>query len=58
MKLIYNHLMLNLFGKNVLKLEKNNITPGTETMHLLRAEKGFIIAGQDTDGTMTLLIYK
>ncbi len=30
------------------------ITPyGTETMHLLRAEKGFIIAGQDTDGTMT-----
>ena len=22
-------------------------------MHLLRAEKGFIIAGQDTDGTMT-----
>ena len=31
-----------------------NITPyGTEAMHLLRAEKGFIIAGQDTDGTMT-----
>ena len=31
-----------------------NITPyGTETMHLLRAEKGFIITGQDTDGTMT-----
>ncbi len=31
-----------------------NITPyGTETMHLLRAEKGFIIVGQDTDGTMT-----
>ncbi len=31
-----------------------NITAyGTETMHLLRAEKGFIIAGQDTDGTMT-----
>ena len=22
-------------------------------MHLLRAEKGFIIVGQDTDGTMT-----
>ena len=33
---------------------KFNITPyGTETMHLLRAEKGFIIVGQDTDGTMT-----
>ena len=31
-----------------------NLTPyGTETMHLLRAEKGFIIVGQDTDGTMT-----
>jgi sarcosine oxidase subunit alpha len=30
------------------------ITPfGTETMHVLRAEKGFIIAGQDTDGTVT-----
>lgn len=26
---------------------------GTETMHILRAEKGFIVAGQDTDGTMT-----
>ncbi len=30
------------------------ITPyGTEGMHLLRAEVGFIIAGQDTDGTVT-----
>ncbi|MEJ2133262.1 MAG: aminomethyltransferase family protein, partial [Gammaproteobacteria bacterium] len=30
------------------------ITPfGTETMHVLRAEKGFIIAGQDSDGTVT-----
>ncbi len=26
---------------------------GTETMHLLRAEKGYIIVGQDTDGTVT-----
>ncbi|MFT5449290.1 MAG: sarcosine oxidase subunit alpha [Gammaproteobacteria bacterium] len=26
---------------------------GTETMHVLRAEKGFIIAGQETDGTVT-----
>ncbi len=26
---------------------------GTETMHVLRAEKGFIIVGQDTDGSMT-----
>ena len=31
-----------------------DITPyGTETMHVLRAEKGFIIVGQDTDGSMT-----
>jgi sarcosine oxidase subunit alpha len=30
------------------------ITPyGTETMHVLRAEKGLIIIGQDTDGTVT-----
>ena len=34
--------------------KKFNITPyGTEAMHLLRAEKGFIIVGQDTDGTLT-----
>ena len=26
---------------------------GTETMHALRADKGFIIVGQDTDGTVT-----
>jgi sarcosine oxidase subunit alpha len=33
--------------------EKYNLTPyGTETMHILRAEKGFIIAGQDTDGSV------
>ena len=31
-----------------------NLTPyGTETMHVLRAEKGFIIVGQDTDSTVT-----
>ena len=47
------------YGKDVwekcIDLGKEfNITPyGTETMHLLRAEKGFIITGQDTDGTMT-----
>ncbi|MFJ8533765.1 glycine cleavage T C-terminal barrel domain-containing protein [Streptomyces sp. NPDC093591] len=30
------------------------ITPyGTETMHVLRAEKGYIIVGQDTDDTVT-----
>jgi sarcosine oxidase subunit alpha len=32
----------------------HDITPyGTETMHVLRAEKGFVIVGQDTDGTVT-----
>ncbi|WP_082734659.1 glycine cleavage T C-terminal barrel domain-containing protein [Novosphingobium sp. CCH12-A3] len=32
----------------------HGITPyGTETMHVLRAEKGYIIIGQDTDGTVT-----
>ena len=32
----------------------HDITPyGTETMHILRAEKGYIIVGQDTDGTVT-----
>ena len=47
------------YGKSLWKkcmVAGNNfdITPyGTETMHLLRAEKGFIIVGQDTDGTMT-----
>ena len=33
---------------------KYDICPyGTESMHVLRAEKGFIIAGQDTDGSVT-----
>jgi sarcosine oxidase subunit alpha len=32
-----------------------DITPyGTETMHVLRAEKGFVIVGQDTDGSVTV----
>jgi sarcosine oxidase subunit alpha len=32
----------------------HGITPyGTEAMHVLRAEKGYIIAGQETDGTAT-----
>ena len=32
----------------------HGITPyGTETMHVLRAEKGYIIVGQETDGTVT-----
>jgi sarcosine oxidase subunit alpha len=32
----------------------HEITPyGTEAMHILRAEKGYIIVGQETDGTVT-----
>jgi sarcosine oxidase subunit alpha len=34
--------------------EPLGITPyGTEAMHVLRAEKGYVIVGQDTDGTVT-----
>ena len=34
--------------------EQYGITPyGTETMHVLRAEKGYPIIGQDTDATLT-----
>jgi sarcosine oxidase subunit alpha len=34
--------------------EEFDITPyGTETMHVLRAEKAYPIVGQDTDGTIT-----
>jgi sarcosine oxidase subunit alpha len=29
------------------------VTYGTETMHVLRAERGYIIVGQETDGTVT-----
>ena len=36
------------FGK------KFDLVPyGTETMHLLRAEKGYVVIGQETDGTVT-----
>ena len=53
---------INVAGRDGLALweavmdagARHGITPyGTETMHLLRAEKGFIIAGQETDGTVT-----
>jgi sarcosine oxidase subunit alpha len=34
--------------------QRHDIVPyGTEAMHVLRAEKGYIIVGQDTDGTLT-----
>ncbi len=47
------------FGRHVWEAfmeagKSHDITPyGTETMHVLRAEKGFIIVGQDTDGSVT-----
>ncbi|MGF6693434.1 sarcosine oxidase subunit alpha [Metapseudomonas resinovorans] len=45
---------LGVWEKIVEAGKKYNLTPyGTETMHVLRAEKGFIIIGQDTDGSVT-----
>jgi sarcosine oxidase subunit alpha len=36
--------------------QRFDITPyGTEAMHVLRAEKGYVIVGQDTDGSVTPL---
>ncbi|WP_346896134.1 sarcosine oxidase subunit alpha family protein [uncultured Roseibium sp.] len=36
------------------EIEKlGGVVYGTETMHVLRAEKGYIIVGQETDGTVT-----
>jgi sarcosine oxidase, subunit alpha len=35
-------------------LRQQDVTPyGTDTMHVLRAEKGYIVIGQETDGTVT-----
>jgi sarcosine oxidase subunit alpha len=43
-----------LWERVMEKGEGLGITPyGTEAMHLLRAEKGFVIVGQETDGTVT-----
>ncbi len=43
-----------LWNKVMEAGRKHGIQPyGTEAMHLLRAEKGFIIVGQETDGTAT-----
>jgi sarcosine oxidase, subunit alpha len=36
------------------RLLSEDVSPyGTESMHVLRAEKGYVIVGQDTDGTVT-----
>ena len=45
---------MHVWKKLVEHGAKYDLTPyGTETMHVLRAEKGFIIVGQDTDGSVT-----
>jgi len=46
---------VNVDGRRGLELWQSlDATPyGTETMHVLRAEKGYPIIGQDTDGTVT-----
>ncbi|MFH8252553.1 glycine cleavage T C-terminal barrel domain-containing protein [Microbacterium sp. B2969] len=44
----------DLWERLIAAGEQYGITPyGTETMHVLRAEKGYPIVGQDTDGTVT-----
>ena len=48
------HYGLALWERIIAAGEAYDITPyGTETMHVLRAEKGYPIIGQDTDGTVT-----
>ncbi len=45
---------LSVWREIVARGARHGLTPyGTEAMHLLRAEKGFVIVGQDTDGTVT-----
>jgi sarcosine oxidase subunit alpha len=45
---------LSLWEAVIAAGEPLGITPyGTEAMHVLRAEKGYIICGQETDGTVT-----
>ncbi|MCK0713843.1 sarcosine oxidase subunit alpha family protein [Chromohalobacter sarecensis] len=48
------HYAMHVWEALFARGEAFNLTPyGTETMHVLRAEKGFIIVGQDTDGSVT-----
>ncbi|MBL8707379.1 MAG: sarcosine oxidase subunit alpha, partial [Rhodospirillales bacterium] len=45
---------LTLWNACMAAGEKYGITPyGLEAMHVLRAEKGYIIVGQETDGTVS-----
>ena len=51
---IASHFALDMWRKVLDVGREFAIAPyGTETMHVLRAEKGFIIVGQDTDGSVT-----
>ena len=51
---IGSQFALDLWRKLMDAGREFDITPyGTETMHVLRAEKGFVIVGQDTDGSVT-----
>ncbi|NNC77679.1 MAG: hypothetical protein HKN77_06900 [Woeseiaceae bacterium] len=51
---IDSDLVLDMWKSVMSAGEEFDITPyGTETMHVLRAEKGFMIIGQDTDGSVT-----
>ncbi len=47
---------LHLWQQIIKNGEQFNLMPyGTEAMHVLRAEKGFIIVGQETDGSVNPL---
>ena len=47
---------LDLWQQLIAAGEPHGITPyGTEAMHVLRAEKGYVIVGQETDGSVTPL---
>jgi sarcosine oxidase subunit alpha len=47
---------LELWERLIAAGEPHVITPyGTEAMHVLRAEKGYIVVGQETDGSVTPL---
>ncbi|WP_207460720.1 sarcosine oxidase subunit alpha [Azospirillum sp. SYSU D00513] len=49
-----SHQALHVWREMMRVGARYDITPyGTETMHVLRAEKGYIIVGQETDGTVT-----
>jgi len=48
------HYGLYLWKQFINHGDKYDLCPyGTESMHVLRAEKGFIIVGQDSDGSVT-----